>query len=261
MRSKGSTEDSKPSAPPWIATYGDMVTLLLVFFVLLFSLSTIDATKWKELVVSLSDSPEGIGTGSTMDSLSDDLKDVQPDDMNLPPSQDEENAGNEENETLPEEVDDFGQLYMRIKAYVDESDLKGQLELLKSDSEILIRFRDNVIFDSGKADIRPDAEIILGDIATVLMSYKEDINMIRIEGHTDKIPIHTVKYPSNWELSTARAVQVLRFFIERDGLDPRKLSAVGYGEYHPISENGKASDQFLNRRVDIVIAKVINVNK
>jgi chemotaxis protein MotB len=255
MRRRNTQDEPGLSAPFWMSTYGDMVTNLLVFFVLLFSFSTIDANKWKELVISFTGGTGVIGSGEDISRLPEDIKDLLPEDINLEEapkqSQQIETTGN------PEDIDDFDRLYRQIQSYVEESNLDTQLDLTKSDTEILIRFRDNVIFDSGKADIKPESENILGDIVKVLLNYQNDIDMIRIEGHTDNVPIHTGKYPSNWELSTSRAVEVLRYFIEKHSFDPHKLSAVGYGEYHPVSSNDTSTGRAVNRRVDIVIAKAV----
>jgi chemotaxis protein MotB len=252
MRRRRSQEDSSPSAPFWMTTYGDMVTNLLVFFVLLFSFSSIDANKWKAIVIGFTGRAGVISTGEgVFDNVG---SGINPEDI----SDESEGETAEEDEVPVDGIDEFEQLYIRIKTYVDQGDLKGQLDLIKYDSEILIRFRDNVIFDSGKAEIRSDAEIVLGDIADVLAAYREEIDMIRIEGHTDNVPIHNARYPSNWELSTARAVEVLRFFIERGALEPRMLSAVGYSEYHPVRENDTEAGRAVNRRVDIVIVKTLD---
>jgi chemotaxis protein MotB len=256
MRKKNSQNDSGPSAPLWMLTYGDMVTNLLVFFVLLFSFSTVDVNKWKALVISFTGGPGVIGAGQNMSQLPEDAADLRPEDINL--NQMPEQNDQMEKSGQPEEIDDFERLYRQINDYVVESNLDGQLDIKKSDMQILIRFRDNVIFDSGKADIRPDAVKILGHIAQVLLNYQNEINMVRIEGHTDNVPIHTGKYPSNWELSTSRAVEVLRYFIENHNFDPFKLSAVGYGEYHPVGENNTEAGRAVNRRVDVVIARAVD---
>jgi len=243
MRRKKAEENKKPSAPFWMTTYGDMMSLLLVFFVLLFSFSTIDANKWKSIVLSFNG---GLDSVEVVDDLPEDIPVITP----IPDEP--------KNPAQSDEIDDFEQLYKQISEYVKEGKLSGQLDIKKSDTEILIRFRDNVIFDSGKADIRREAQKILGDIAGMLNKYKNQIDMVRIEGHTDNVPMSSPKYPSNWELSTARSVEVLRFFIEKYDFDPLKLSAVGYGEYHPVADNSTAKGRALNRRVDVVIAKAID---
>lgn len=114
----------------------------------------------------------------------------------------------------------------------------------------MVRFADQVFFDLGKADLKPEAVEILNRLGPILKGIP---NPIRIEGHTDNLPINTAQFPSNWELSTYRATRVIRYFIEELGFSPDKLSAAGYGEYRPIADNDTPEGRSLNRRVDIVI--------
>lgn len=224
-------EPKKNSAPAWMTTYGDMVTLLLTFFVMLYSFSSIDSEKWQSLIKSLSGGSsvlENVVTTTTM----------------------------EGNKSF--DIEQFEELYLRIKEYVDENQLTSKVNLSMTDNEIQIRFVDNVLFDSGKANLKPEAFDILSKITTALHTYATSIQMVRIEGHTDNVAINTNIFPSNWELSTARAVEVLRFLIESQNFDPIKMSAVGYGEYHPIADNNTDYGRTKNRRVDIVIARTVN---
>ena len=244
---RGGQDSNSPSSPAWMATYGDMVTLLLVFFVLLFSFSTIDGQKWRSLVIALSGNIGVLEQGSSLD-----------DQMSVPSNLDLE--GEDDPIPAPEtdpslEDDPFEALYQRIKTFVKENRLEGQLALLKGEYEIVIRFRDHALFDSGQADIREDALEVLIGIAQILVAHDQDIAAVRVEGHTDNVPINTPQFPSNWELSTGRAVGVLRLFAEEKGFEPRKLSAVGYGEYHPIAENDTPENRSRNRRVDILIVR------
>ena len=117
---------------------------------------------------------------------------------------------------------------------------------------LLIRFKDQVLFDSGKAIIRKDGEPIVQSIGEIL---KQNDRAIRVEGHTDTVPMHSLHYPSNWELSPARAVNVVKFLIEKVGIAPTRLSAAGYSEYHPIADNDTAENRQKNRRVDVVILR------
>ena len=156
---------------------------------------------------------------------------------------------------LKSELEEFHALYENISDYLHENGLEAQIIISKTDSEIQIRFADNVLFDSGKANIKTEALEILEKITFALSSYKETIRMVRIEGHTDNVVINTQQFPSNWELSTARAVEVLRFLVERRQFDPKTVSAVGYGEYHPIAENTTDTGRASNRRVDFVISR------
>jgi chemotaxis protein MotB len=115
---------------------------------------------------------------------------------------------------------------------------------------LVVRFADQVFFDLGKADLKPEAIEILTRLGPLL---KDIPNPIRIEGHTDNLPISTARFPSNWELSTHRATSVIRYLVEELGFSPDKLSAAGYGEYRPIADNETPAGRALNRRVDIVI--------
>ncbi|MGI6707462.1 MAG: OmpA family protein [Clostridia bacterium] len=239
-------------SPEWMTTYADMVTLLLCFFVLLFSFSKIDAEKWRELVKSMRQigiSEEELRGDSPMPSFPTELDEDEPfPEESLEPESPEE--------IQKEEPDEFDELYRKIKDYIQKNGLDTEIELGQNESGILIRFKEHVLFDSGKAEIKKNALTILNDIYGVLHDSEKDIQMIRIEGHTDNVPIHTSHYPSNWELSTARAVNVLRYFIEVRDLNPLKVSAVGYGEYHPIRKNDTDENRARNRRVDLVIVRM-----
>lgn len=223
-------EPEKKSAPAWMTTYGDMVTLLLTFFVMLYSFSSIDSEKWQRLVESLSGGSSVLENVVTTTTL-------------------------EGNQSLESRIQQFEELYLRLRQYIEENQLTNRVNLTRSDSEIQIRFVDNVLFDSGKADLKPEALEILSKITVALDTYKNSIQMVRVEGHTDNVAINTSLFPSNWELSTARAVEVLRFIVETQNFDPVKASAVGYGEYHPVADNDTDLGRAKNRRVDIVIAR------
>lgn len=227
----------------WMDTYGDMVTLLLTFFVLLYSFSSIDSNKWERLAAALSGGKGVLLEQNAVEKL-----------------KDGEKPGEKSNNVLADgqiSVQNAENLYRQLKEYIEQNKLEKDVALTRADDEIRIRFTSSVLFDLGKADIRPDAHQILNDVAYAIKTYDKTIEMVRIEGHTDTLPIKTKQFPSNWELSTARAVNVLRYLIENSGLPAEMLSAVGYGEYHPIGDNSMEEGRKLNRRVDFVI-NVIN---
>lgn len=124
------------------------------------------------------------------------------------------------------------------------------INISKCDKGVLIRVKNNVIFDEGSAQIKPAAAKTLDEIVTVLTKID---NPVIIEGHTDSTPIKNGKYPSNWELSTARATNIISYIIKQGVISPKRLSAVGYGEYMPIADNNTNSGRMLNRRVDIIV--------
>jgi chemotaxis protein MotB len=139
------------------------------------------------------------------------------------------------------------QLEQQLKEEIE----KGEIRLKRYKTKTIINIDNSILFDSGRTTVKEGVKKSLSKIAEALNNFPE--NNIQIEGHTDDVPIHTPKFPSNWELSAARALSVLRFFADKTDVDPRKLSAVGYGEYHPLVPNDTPENKRLNRRVDIVI--------
>ncbi|MGD2270050.1 MAG: OmpA family protein [Desulfobacterales bacterium] len=139
------------------------------------------------------------------------------------------------------------QLEQQLKEEIE----KGEIRLKRYKTKTIINIDNSILFDSGKAEVKEGIKKSLSKIAAALNDFPE--NNIQIEGHTDDVPINTARFPSNWELSAARALAVLRFFADKTDVDPRKLSAVGLGEYHPLVPNDTPENRRLNRRVDIVI--------
>lgn len=136
----------------------------------------------------------------------------------------------------------------------DEEGLSTQILVKKEkDGFILLRVDASVFFDSGKAEINSEAEPLLYRVSDIFVEYEKSIKIIRIEGHTDNVPMHSDRYDSNWELSVSRSVNVLRRILELSNLEPKKLSAVGYNEFYPIASNDSSEGRALNRRVDFFI--------
>lgn len=243
---KKRNKDSGSKGANWMDTYGDMVTLLLTFFVLLYSFSSIDSNKWERLVAALSGGKGVLVDEAAVKELQlPELEQADPENMEGMANQGEISVQNAEN------------LYQQLKGYIEANNLAKDVVLTRAGDEIRIRFTSNVLFDLGKANIKPEAYTILDNVSYALATYNQTIEMVRIEGHTDTLPISTREFPSNWELSTSRAVNVLRYMIERNGLPATQMSAVGYGEYHPFADNSTEEGRQLNRRVDFVI-NVIN---
>jgi chemotaxis protein MotB len=117
---------------------------------------------------------------------------------------------------------------------------------------LLVRFMDDVLFDSGKADLTPKAREIINKVAEIIRTNDKNV---RIEGHTDNVPINTSRFPSNWELSTTRAVNVVKYLIEENGIEAKRLSASGYSDQHPVDDNSTKEGRQKNRRVDMVILR------
>lgn len=224
----------EPSSPAWMLTYSDMVTLLLAFFVLLFTFSSIDARKFEQALLSMRGALGILPSNSSI----------------IRESSDGQAQIRDQRLVIVPDLRQMVGLENRLRQMLVDNGMAENVDLQIDERGLLIRFRDNVLFDSGRAEIRPDGREILDGIASVI----HDIpNQIRVEGHTDDRPIRTIRFPSNWELSTTRATAVIRHFIEVHRIAPERLSAAGYGEYRPVASNEHVDGRQQNRRVDIVI--------
>lgn len=233
-------KECKEGAPEWMATYGDLVTLLMCFFVLLFAFAEIDAQKFEAVMQSFQGSAGILSGGKT---LSDG------------PFVFEAMPENEISKAVEEPVEDIEVLKEEVEKLLEAADLESEVELELEARGLIIRFPDKVLFDSGKADLKSGALDTLKALGETLNDEQFADKLIRVEGHTDNVPINTLIYPSNWELSGARSSNVVKFFQEEALMDPTRLSVTGYGEYRPIESNDTAEGRARNRRVDIVILR------
>lgn len=238
----------------WLNTYADMVTLILTFFVLLFSFSNIDKEKWQQVVMSLSGGA-GILNQATA---------IQPNEQIIPsainlPSSSPEPTHTPKPTITPEEAKEqeqlnkeFDRLYELIMAYMRENNLEGLMEVEREDGTIVLSFKEKMLFDSGHAELKEEGKTFLTQIFAMLEGSQDSFRMLRVEGHTDNVPIRTAKYLDNWALSNDRATTVLRFIAAGTHIDNAKLSSVGYGEFHPRGDNNTEEGKAINRRVDLV---------
>jgi chemotaxis protein MotB len=236
-RSKGA-DSQEQNNMAWLTTFNDLVTLLMVFFVLVFTMSSIDAVKIKDFKTSLQ---SGLGVLEAGKKLGVGLNNtLNPNQSSQPvnPSADANSARLQTEEAV--RVEDT------LTALESEFGIKASF----TQKGVLIRLDDSILFDFGRAEINVSGYPVLDKIAAVIQDIR---NPVRIEGHTDNVPIATKQFPSNWELSTARAVQVLKYFITAGEIEPRRLSAVGYGEAKPVSPNDTPDNRAKNRRVEIVL--------
>jgi chemotaxis protein MotB len=258
---KRKKDDSSGDGAYWMDTYGDMVTLLLTFFVLLFSFSTIDAQKWEEIVSSLSGTPfvaiQALDPGDVkadvqpLDETSWDLPEPTP---SPDPSEQAENAMNQAK--IAEIKEQFDELYDKIKSHVQINGLQDELNVEMNNNVILMTMNESALFDSGSAVLKPVAKEILPSICEILKQYDSLINWIRIEGHTDNVPIQNGQFKNNWELSDARAGSVRDYLLALE-VNGFKLYPAGLGELHPIVPNDSKENQTHNRRVDFVIESIL----
>ncbi|MCG8483982.1 MAG: OmpA family protein [Clostridia bacterium] len=235
MPRKQFNKDSKGRAPTWVTTFSDLMTLLLTFFVLLFSFSELDAVKFKNMAIAL----QSVLMGETSTTI---FEDELPADNPIPtpiPAPD-----------VSELESEIREVFEKVKNYVEEHNLSAQVSVKADARGVVIDIKERVLFDLGKADIKPESKIILDKLSLLFEEIDKDIV---IEGHTDNLPINTYQFPTNWELSTTRAVNVLRYFVEIKGADPTRISATGYGEYRPLESNDTYAGKAANRRVNILL--------
>lgn len=232
-RSKGGHAEEHPDER-WVISYADLVTLLLGFFIILYATADANEVKMEALARGLAEAFNvGVKEAEGGSSIFDGGTGVIP----------------ERNDSASLEFD-LDAIRRLVSERAAAAGLEGQILVSRDQDRIVIRMADNLVFPSASADIRSEAMPLLAIVAAAV---NETTNEIRVEGHTDNIPLATDKYPSNWELSSARATAVLRHLTETLDVDPGRVFAAGYGEHRPIANNLTPEGRALNRRADIVI--------
>lgn len=227
-RKRRKPDDINPNA--WMDTYADTITLLLTFFILLYSFSTTDNEKLRLIAAALKGQVNGVPMKL------EDVPDITDQDI-------EQGIG----EKSPYQI-----LLEDIQEIIDKNGLTETVKIREEDAGVVLQLSESILFDLGKSDLKADSTPILEVISGLIPSIE---NEIMVQGHTDNIPISSGTYESNWELSTSRAVNVVKYFIETKGFDPTRFSATGYGEYRPLVDNTTEENRAINRRVDILIVQ------
>lgn len=236
-------------APKWMVTYSDMVTLILVFFILLFSMSQIDKAKFEAIAESFrnravfdyypspipmehpSENPQNV-----KDEALEDLKSLR--------------EAEKERKRRMHQEEMLDKLMADVQAYLEENKLTDVISANRTGRGVELILQERIIFESGEAEILSSGQPFLDKIGKMLAKVP---NYVRVEGHTDNRPISNYRYPSNWELSGARAGSVIRYMIKTDKLNENRFSAVGYGDTRPLVPNNSPKNWAKNRRVEIVI--------
>ena len=230
-------EEKKANHERWLITYADMITLLLIFFIVMYTLSVVDVKKFQALSTSLS---KAMGAGGMV--LDSPGPSVVPGIAGTV-SEVSQNSG---------ESSQLENIKKELEAYIKEENLQAKISVTMEERGVVLSFQEEVLFKLGSADLTPRAREIITKIGPVLEKVP---NYLKIEGHTDNLPINTSHYPSNWELSAARANTVLRELIKDFKIYPQRLSAASYGEYRPLVNNDSNENRQTNRRVNIVILR------
>lgn len=246
----------------WLLTYADMITLLLALFVVLYAISSVNTSKFRELQTSLRDAFSGKiisgGEGIIETGVSATRETPQSVVPNIVPATPQIAVPRDANARAALEArredDEFQRIKQEIEQYARAHGLGNQVEAVVARRGLVVRLlTDRVLFDSGLALLKPDGMPLLGHVGNLLAI--DRIHPILVEGHTDDVPISTAQYASNWELSTARATGVLRYLIGR-GVPSRRFGASGYGDEHPIATNSTDPGRARNRRVEVVLQRL-----
>jgi len=220
----------------WLLSYADFITLLLAFFIILYSMAEADKEKFMQLGMAFAQTFGVIGFqggGSIM----------------------EGGMGGGSSEffdfgNLPGQQRQFMGVSEELEEYVSDNNLGSQIAVNVRNEGIAITLSNALLFPSGGVEMSPDSRETMAKIAELVRPIP---NEIRIEAHTDNFPTNSALYPTNWELSASRAAAVARYLIEQEDIEPRRLSILGYGEYKPIYPNDTREHRLMNRRADIVV--------
>ena len=229
----------------WLVSYADFITLLFAVFVTLYAMSQTDKKKIVEVMASMNASFGFKSSPAAKPSV------IEMGAMTIIPA-----LNKVAQSTAPKKVSkshgaekDFRSTKASIEAYLMKSGAQDKVTVSINQRGLVVSLKESGFFDSGSANLKHASYPLLNDVIESLSSYS---NGIRVEGHTDNVPISSSAFPSNWELSTARATHVLQYMMKQE-FDPSQLSAAGYGEYRPVADNGTDDGRRKNRRVDIVL--------
>lgn len=241
----------------WLISYADFITLLFAFFVVMYSISQVNDSKYRVLSDTFIQAFNQPSTTQPIAEVKDDLASstsiVAPIDLGHPVVS-ETPVNVNEPIALQEPVktsDELAQISDLVSEKFNQLINDQMIQVSSNELWLQIELKDSILFSSGSADTSEQAQKIFDEIADILKGYS---NPVQVEGFTDNIPIKSVKYPTNWELSTARASAIVKYLASK-GIAPERLSAVGYGEYQPVAANDTEQGRAQNRRVTIMVAK------
>lgn len=264
-------EDTPPAgSPAWMATFSDLMNLLLCFFVMLFAMSSIEEAKLQEFVAAMNNTfsvfdggASAIGDGFLISNGVSQLNELDQYINSTGKTADSETDGEDfqDYEMSPEAMEEILQDKMleeneerveEIEEVLTESDIADEVEVSFTAQYVKLTMNGGLLFDSGSAQLKDDAKLIIDKVGLILERYG-NAGTIEIEGHTDNVPIKSAQYPSNEELSSARALSVFYYLVDSTTLNSLNLKHAGMGERVPIADNSTPEGRSRNRRVEILI--------
>ncbi|WP_396129110.1 flagellar motor protein MotB [Exiguobacterium mexicanum] len=230
----------------WLIPYADLLTLLLALFIVLFASSNIDQTKLEKMSQSFNQVFSG-GTSVFQASTASnsDISRTNKTDTTANPR--------------TYELAKLDELKEEVNQYIEKNGLENEIEATINSSGLVLTIQDRALFSMGEATLDPDAQAVARSISGILE--KAGNREIVVSGHTDNIPINTARFPSNWELSSARATAFMRGLLTNDALNPGQFTLASYGEYQPIATNDTEAGRSKNRRVEVLIKPLVDLSE
>jgi chemotaxis protein MotB len=219
----------------WLLPYSDLMTLLLAVFIVLFAVSNIDKAKSEQMAAEFSEQMmnQSYNAASAVK-----VPDATPTGAAI--------------QKIESEKDKMEALKAELDAKLEKDNLTASVKTSIDERGLVISLNNAIFFDPGSAELKKDAEKTLLEIANTISVMN---NYIRVEGHTDNVPMNSTVYRSNWDLSAARAANMVRLLTEHTTIPPERLIAVGYGEYRPVADNSTEEGRTKNRRIDIIVLR------
>jgi len=233
----------------WLIPYSDLLTLLLALFIVLFASAQVDQKKFEQLAQSFNEAFKGDTSIFQSTRTPPKLTEAKPNKTEQTPTF----ISNDKSGQHKQEAAQLADIKAFLDKYVQDKGLSGSLETALTEDGLMIRIRDSALFPSGSAELLPESRVLALAIDKILLQVQQNII---ISGYTDNIPINTYEFPTNWDLSSKRALNFMKFILSQDPqLKPEKFSAIGYGEYRPIVPNDTDVNRAKNRRVEIQIVR------
>ncbi|MCM1086788.1 MAG: flagellar motor protein MotB [Muribaculaceae bacterium] len=259
-------DEVKPGAPAWQSTFADLMNLLLCFFVLLFSMSTVDAQKFEMIAASFNQTFSVFSAGATaigdgilisngvsqLNELDEYINSTGKMNQGQTISEDVAAGAAEAKEEFEKaELEESEELAEKIEEAIEERDLGKEVDIEFTAQYVQLTLKGSLLFDSGSTELKEAAKPVLDQVGIILERYAE--GTIEIEGHTDNVPMSGAKYSNNDELSSGRALSVFNYLLDITNLDPAMMKHSGRGEYVPVADNSTPEGRTMNRRVEIKI--------
>ncbi len=274
---KRKPEEASGGLAPWMATFADLMNLLLCFFVLLFSMSSVDAKKFEEIAASFSNTFSIFSAGgssfddgllisngvSQLNNLDRYINNMGAAADKTTDANDFQKSGGSSTEELEELLEQeklraSEELAERINESLTESGADKDVDITFTSQYVQLTLKGSILFDSGSASLKKEALPLIGKVAVILERYAQ--STIEIEGHTDNVPINSARFESNDVLSSYRALAMFDYLVENTSLDPAKIKHSGRGEYIPVADNSTPEGRAKNRRIEIKIYNYLSAD-